>query len=142
MSFKVGLNHKDFITMNYKNSKLFVLILGIICGISACGKSNKTSLANPASQHCIHKGGKFFIEKHKNGGDYGICLFEDGRMCEEWALYRGECPVGGRKTTGYLTSEGKFCALEGGDVLGNEERCHMPSGNNCSSLDVYEGRCR
>jgi predicted metal-dependent phosphoesterase TrpH len=35
-----------------------------------------------------------------DGGEYGICVFEDNRQCEEWALFRGECPAGGRKATG------------------------------------------
>jgi putative hemolysin len=32
-------------------------------------------------------------------GQYGVCFFEDNRQCEEWALLRGDCPVGGKKVT-------------------------------------------
>ena len=25
---------------------------------------------------------------HAEGGEYGVCVFDDGRQCEEWALFR------------------------------------------------------
>ena len=85
---------------------VFILILTffISCsGISAkeINKSDsKTGIANPASVNCINKGGTLSIQKRSDGGEYGICIFEDNRQCEEWALFRGECPVGGKKVTG------------------------------------------
>ena len=62
------------------------------------------AVANPASANCVSKGGKLIIDRRGDGGDYGVCLFEDNRQCEEWALFRGECPVGGIKVTGYVTA--------------------------------------
>ena len=59
------------------------------------------ALANPASQNCVAKGGKLQIEERGDGGQIGVCYFEDNLQCEEWALMRGECPVGGVKVTGY-----------------------------------------
>ena len=56
------------------------------------------SLANPASGYCIQVGGKLEILKREDGAEYGVCLFEDNKKCEEWALFRGECPIGGVKT--------------------------------------------
>jgi putative hemolysin/predicted metal-dependent phosphoesterase TrpH len=61
---------------------------------------SKAGIANPASVNCINKGGTLSIQKSADGGEYGICIFEDNRQCEEWALFRGECPAGGRKATG------------------------------------------
>lgn len=52
------------------------------------------ALANPASVNCIKKGGALQI-RDSAAGSYGVCLFKGGRECEEWALFRGECPVGG-----------------------------------------------
>jgi putative hemolysin len=43
-------------------------------------------LPNPASVDCVKKGGKVVIEKRGDGGEYGICLFEGNRQCEEWAM--------------------------------------------------------
>ena len=57
--------------------------------------ANRTTIANPASVYCIDHGGTLSIQKRGDGGEYGICIFEEGRQCEEWAMMRGACPVGG-----------------------------------------------
>ena len=54
-----------------------------------------TQLANPASVNCTKSGGHLAIEKRGDGGEYGVCYFDDNKACEEWALFRGECPQGG-----------------------------------------------
>lgn len=54
-----------------------------------------TQLANPASQYCINNGGILGIERGAQGGEVGICRFPGNRQCEEWAMFRGECPLGG-----------------------------------------------
>jgi putative hemolysin len=45
------------------------------------------ALANPASVFCVQSGGKSEI---RNGprGQYGVCIFPDGRAVEEWAYFR------------------------------------------------------
>ncbi|MGE0095238.1 MAG: DUF333 domain-containing protein [Alphaproteobacteria bacterium] len=49
-------------------------------------------LANPAAVNCTKQGGRSEIRKDASGGQYGVCLFVDGRVCEEWALLRdGAC---------------------------------------------------
>ena len=50
-----------------------------------------------AGRHAVHR------DARRDGGQYGICFFDDNRQCEEWALLRGDCPVGGLKVTGYIT---------------------------------------
>lgn len=45
-------------------------------------------MANPASVHCLRQGGRSEIRRDAGGGEYGVCLFADGRQCEEWALFR------------------------------------------------------
>ena len=52
-------------------------------------------LANPASVYCKEQGGSLEIRKDESGGEYGVCQFEDGSECEEWAYFRGECEPGG-----------------------------------------------
>jgi putative hemolysin/predicted metal-dependent phosphoesterase TrpH len=89
-----------------KNWIVFIFIIALF--ISSPGVSakeinkpdSKTGIANPASVNCINKGGTLSIQKSADGGEYGICIFEDNRQCEEWALFRGECPAGGKKITG------------------------------------------
>lgn len=91
---------------------------------------SNSQLANPASTNCIAKGGELSIQTDPNEGDYGVCTFEDNRQCEEWALMRGECPVGGIKVTGYdPNSPEYFCAIRGGKMqktASNTTDCILP----------------
>jgi Tol biopolymer transport system component/putative hemolysin len=106
-------------------------------------------LPNPASQNCIDQGGSLTIEVRGDSGQYGVCTFEDNRQCEEWALLRGECPVGGLKVTGYATNAARYCAITGGAyaVTGNSNTdtelgtCTFPNGVVCDVWDVYKGQC-
>ncbi len=105
-------------------------------------------LANPASQNCIQKGGTLSIEERGDGGQYGICFFEDNRQCEEWALFNGECPVGGLKVTGYITPAAVYCAITGGTYTiisdGNTDteqgKCKK-NDKECDVWDLWNGKC-
>jgi putative hemolysin len=55
----------------------------------AAPASNQTGIANPASVNCVKIGGKVDI-KDSAAGQYGMCTFNNGTTCEEWALFRGE----------------------------------------------------
>lgn len=108
-----------------------------------------SQIANPASQNCIQKGGTLSIETRGDGGQYGVCMFEDNRQCEEWAMFRGECPVGGIKVTGYVTPAARYCAITGGTyaVTGNSNTdneqgtCTFKNGKACDVWDYYNGKC-
>lgn len=55
-------------------------------------KPRAAGLANPAATNCARKGGRSEVRTGASGGQYGVCLFADGRVCEEWALLReGAC---------------------------------------------------
>jgi len=54
-------------------------------------KDNNVSIANPASTYCIENDGELKIRKNEDGGEYGVCIFESGKECEEWAYFNGEC---------------------------------------------------
>jgi putative hemolysin len=107
------------------------------------------AIANPASTHCADVGGRLAIEKTPRGDEYGVCLFEDDRQCEEWALLRGRCPVGGRKITGYVTAAARYCAITGGryDVTANsgaddeQGTCTLASGKVCAADAHFNGEC-
>jgi putative hemolysin len=106
-------------------------------------------LANPASVNCTQKGGTLRIERRPDDGQYGVCVFVDNYQCEEWALFRGECPVGGLRVTGYITPAGRYCAITGGRytvVSGNstaDEKgiCALPGGKACNAAAYYAGAC-
>ncbi|KPJ55227.1 hypothetical protein AMJ47_01130 [Parcubacteria bacterium DG_72] len=52
---------------------------------------NESQLANPAAVFCEEQGGEIKMYEEE-AGVAGYCVFEDGRICEEWALFRdGKC---------------------------------------------------
>jgi putative hemolysin len=106
------------------------------------------ALANPASTNCIKKGGTLSIQTRGDGGEYGICLFEDNRQCEEWALFRGECPIGGIKVTGYTTPAQIYCVIQGGKTTAvdasaeKQTPCVFPNGTQCMLQAFFDGQCQ
>lgn len=103
---------------------------------------NSTTIANPASVYCQNSGGRLVMETRGDGGQYGLCYFDDNRACEEWAMYRGECPVGGRKTTGYDSVDQSYCAWSGGETSAQaNSQCTFKNGKVCRTIDFYNGKC-
>ncbi len=52
------------------------------------------AMVNPASEYCVGVGGTLEIRAQEDGGQYGVCIFNDGLECEEWAFYNGDCQKG------------------------------------------------
>lgn len=108
----------------------------------------QSQLANPASQNCVKQGGTLTIERRPDGGQYGVCVFTDNYQCEEWALFRGECPKNGLRVTGYVTPAGRYCAITGGryavvteSAAGETGVCSLPGGKACDAAAYYAGTC-
>jgi putative hemolysin len=72
-----------------------VLLAG--CGSKAAEPTPGAGLPNPAAVNCEEKGGKVEIRTDASGGQYGVCIFDDGSECDEWAFFRGECQPGQMK---------------------------------------------
>jgi putative hemolysin len=109
--------------------------------------SNESGLANPASVFCIDKGGKIDIVMGRDSGQYGVCTFPDGRQCEEWAMMREECPIGGVAVLSTWDASEMFCAISGGDVWrmngGLEQSICAFKTVTCSTKEYYEtGKCQ
>ena len=106
-------------------------------------------IANPASENCVKQGGTLVIQQRGDGGQYGMCVFEDNRQCEEWAMFRDECPVGGIEIAGYVTPAAQYCAITGGTYQvtgkGNTDQeqgtCTFQNGRTCDAGDYYAGIC-
>jgi len=132
---------------------LAVIIIGIIFLKTYKGTAfniqNIISISNPASQNCVDNGGIVEIRKTGDGQEYGVCILEDNRQCEEWSLFRGECPESGVRITGYVTDAAVYCAVLGGEynITINEEEeaengtCTFFSGQTCNVWDLYNGKC-
>jgi putative hemolysin len=89
-----------------KDVKHWMVFIGILLFVgallvAACGSTpvptaqpGQAGLPNPASVYCEEHGGKLDIRQDAQGGQYGVCMFDDGSECDEWAFYRGECQPG------------------------------------------------
>jgi len=105
--------------------------------------SNNAQISNPASVYCQEQGGQLEIRERKIG-QYGVCLFEDNRQCEEWALFRGQCPIGGLKITGYENDAEVYCAITGGQVESLDAEtpmCKRADGTYCNAQANFDGYC-
>jgi putative hemolysin len=90
-------------------SKRFVLLGGLILvallSTGCASATEEAQLANPAAVYCREQGYTLEIRTDADGGQYGVCIFPDGRECDAWAFYRGECvPVGAGASSGQATS--------------------------------------
>jgi putative hemolysin len=102
-------------------------------------------IANPAAVFCGQQGGALkSVRRVVAGIDYGAytaCVFGDNRWCEEWAMFRGTCPVGGLKITGYEDEPQIYCAITGGAVDMERKTCSYANGANCDLNRLFAGRC-
>ena len=86
---------------------------------------------NPASFYCEEMGYQVEL-RTAAGGTQGICIFPDGRECEEWEFLSGSCGT-----------EWSFCQRQGysiqaGDNIGI---CVFPNGSSCSEYDFFIREC-
>jgi len=131
-----------------KKISLLLTVSGLTLILSGCGQTqvpneaqnNNVALANPASANCEKLGGTVTIKTRGDLGQYGVCMFEDNRQCEEWALFRGECPQGGLKITGYENEAQIFCAITGATVDMAEKVC-TKNGVACDFDKYFLGEC-
>lgn len=84
-------------------------------------KSGLVGLANPASTNCINKGGELEM-KESIDGQYALCRFNDGSVCEEWAFFRGECEKGESSAS---AKEGEMCGGIAGIICDSGLSCKM-----------------
>ena len=97
----------------------------------------------------MDKGGTLAIEQDPTGGQFGVCNFPENHQCEEWALLRGECPVGGIRVTGFVTPAARFCGITGGKYATTGQSntstetgtCLLPSGETCDADAYFRRTC-
>lgn len=70
-----------------------VLFYVLVASLENKNKENENPnpIANPASVYCKENNGTLEIRTNEMG-QYGVCL-KNGKECEEWALFRGECSL-------------------------------------------------
>ncbi|HRU93889.1 MAG TPA: DUF333 domain-containing protein [Anaerolineae bacterium] len=131
------------------------MVLLMALAISACGsKQNESAnpgMPNPASVYCEEHGGKVDIRTAEDGGQTGICVFEDHSECEEWAFYRSECQPGEQAEpgSGIANPASVYCEEHGGKVDirtaedgGQTGICVFEDHSECEEWAFYRGECQ
>ena len=117
-------------------------------------KNRSIGMANPASIKCEKTGGVLKMEQTPKG-TIGVCYFKNNKQCEEWALFRNECPKDGVDVTNYSTSAARYCAITGGKyqtksgwvakvqsyISKEQGTCKLPNGETCDVWKFWNGNC-
>jgi putative hemolysin len=111
-------------------------------------EESDTQIANPASVYCDEQGGKLEIRTDADGGQYGVCIFEDGSECEEWAFFHGECAPGASDTQ-MANPASVYCDEQGGklEIRTDEDGgqygvCIFGDGSECEEWAFFRGECK
>ncbi|GAJ29781.1 putative hemolysin [Acidomonas methanolica] len=70
-----------------KPLSLAALTILSLAGCTTTHAPGPVGMPNPASVHCVQRGGTLEI-RNAPGGQTGYCHLPDGRVVEEWALFR------------------------------------------------------
>ncbi len=80
----VGEVKEDVMTIQQWGTPVEILAVPWAC--SACGKT--AGIANPAAAWCIEQGHAYEIRQNPDGSEYGVCIFANGTVIDEWDYYR------------------------------------------------------
>lgn len=124
-----------------------VLVASIFINFSLIEKkenippTSHAQIANPASVNCINQGGKLEIREDQAGNQSGYCLFSEGKECEEWQFYRGECNQAGQPVTPFCGSSIKSaCKVDTDCVVGgcSNQLCYSIYDNPMQDITTCE----
>lgn len=149
--------------MNQQMRIMIVISLALLwlaaCAPTSDGPAAETEepvgLPNPASVYCEEQGGQLEMRSDANG-THGVCIFDDGSECEEWAYYRGECAPGGADPSdqesgqvdvGLANPAAVYCQEQGyqleshTDDSGTHSVCIFDDGSECEQWAYWRGEC-
>lgn len=89
-------------------------------------------IPNPASFYCQEMGYELELRDTEDGTE-GICIFPDGKECEEWEFLAGGCSI-----------EWTFCQRQGSNIRAGETMgtCTFSNGSTCPEYDYFIGECQ
>ena len=110
---------------------------------------------NPASVYCEQQGGNLEIRTDEDGGEYGICMFDDGSECDEWDFYEEKCSPGdyfpaseGENGVGLANPAAVYCEDQAGfyEIRSKDDGsqfgvCIFEDGSECDDWEFFEGIC-
>jgi putative hemolysin len=121
-------------------------LLALALLVGACGDDdeNESGLPNPASVYCAEQGGTVDIRTDADGNQYGICVFDDGSECDEWAFFHGECRPGDSLAdqAGIANPASVYCEEQGGTLDLESGMCRFSDGSECDEWAFFRGECQ
>ena len=86
---------------------------------------------NPASFYCQEMGYELEL-RDTDKGTQGICIFPDGKECDEWDFLAGRCGL-----------EFSFCQRQGYTIIAGDNvgTCVFPDGSSCPEYDLFIQEC-
>jgi putative hemolysin len=118
--------------MKLLKTSMLVFVITIFI-LTAC-KSEKlqptgtNEIPNPASVYCEQNGNKLEIHTADDGSQSGVCVFPDGKTCDEWAYFRGECGPAKQESQTPFISDGATQKASNDGVGENASGGYMPPG--------------
>lgn len=76
-----------------------IVFLSTILVLNLNPREEGAGLPNPASVYCIDQGGRLEVREDSEGNQHGVCILPDGRECEEWSYYGGQCIEANKETS-------------------------------------------
>ena len=95
------------------------------------------NMPNPASVYCEQNGNKLEIYTAADGSQSGICVFPDGSTCDEWAYFRGECPLAAQKSPTPAIVVEATSTTSGSNTEDNASGGYMPPGTSEEITDWW-----
>ena len=133
------------------SKNLFMLTLMVILMMLASACQPKADMPNPASVYCEENEGRLELRQDESGSQVGICMFEDGSECEEWAYYRDECQPGeslnhqarlANPASVYCEENEGRLELRQDESGGQVGICMFEDGSECEEWAYYRGECQ
>jgi putative hemolysin len=59
--------------------------------LGACSPAGGSTAPNTMAQACVQAGGMLALSRSEDGVARHMCKSPSGRLCDEWAIRRGQC---------------------------------------------------
>ena len=59
--------------------------------LGACSPAGSSMAPNTLAQACVQAGGTLALSRSNDGFARHMCKSPGGRLCDEWAIRRGQC---------------------------------------------------
>lgn len=121
---------------------IFLALTGCITTLEkkpepAVTSTAQAAIPNPASVFCEQNGNKLEIFTADDGSQSGVCIFQDGSTCDEWAYFRGECGPSAQNNPTPSIKDEATTEASGGGIGENASGGYMAPGTTEAFSDWW-----